>query len=364
MATDYNFIPLLIRGKDISAEEQKCVTRQYAEIGREALYHQMKKKKILPFAANTFAFCGLDRLFWQEILEQYRKRNRAILCYLDNVYIELDRQGVTKMFVSENFGALLSSGNDLALFASGDVDNYADPIEKEKIYRAFEVLGFTRKERYSGRHLIAAEFFPPQTEELPERFYISVDFYPLARLKLPCFVRADDFVDWDRVYRYGDTSVRLPPVDALTYICMLHISLHSFSRAPDIRLYTDLLNMSVTGVDYENIVRWSCRDHTCTRVATAAKLSNLLMRTCFPDKVIELSAGSHKLIARVYDTVRKDLRCEPRGLKVMLIEVLCHDNGVLHGVREILFPDKAWMKKVYGNCGVAAHCRHFMKVIH
>ena len=256
---------LLIRGTDLTEQEKDSLCQLYQAHGRDELCQMARERKILPFAANAFAFCGLDQAFWVDILEQYRRRNRAILNCLDTAYSELARQCVTKMFVTENFGALLSAGSDIALFASGDVDNHADPSEKEKIYKAFENLGYRLKERYSGGHLIAAEFFPPETEGLPEKFYISVDFYPLARLKLPCFIRSEEFVDWDKLFCYKSTAVKLPPADALMYICMLHISLHSFSRAPDIRLYIDLLNMCRTTVNYHKLAQWCRRDQTYLR---------------------------------------------------------------------------------------------------
>lgn len=363
MSLPDNFYCLLIRGQGFTQQERGELAEAYTELGREELHRMVQKKKILPFAANAFVACGLDADYWQQILEQYRMRNQAILRCLDQAYAELAKQGVKKMFVSENFGALLSAGNDLALFASGDVDNHADPAEKEKIYRAFETLGYTRKERFSGHHQIAAEFFPPKMEGLPEKFYISVDFYPLARLKLPCFIRSDDFVDWDKLHCYGDTAIKLAPADALMYICMLHISLHSFSRAPDIRLYIDLLNMSKTKVDFEKLEAWCHRDGTCTRAAVAAQLSNLLMNTQFPDSLINLSQKRQHVIKLVYDEKKNDLRYEPRGLKVLRIEVRCHDRGVGHGIWQILFPDRDWMKKTYGSSGLTAHLKHFCKVL-
>ena len=354
---------LLIRGTDLTQSEQAHIAQLYAQEGKDAMYEMAKTKKILPFAANAFVFCGLDTDFWEDILNQYRRRNRAILDCLDKAYAELTAQGVTKMFVTENFGALLSARNDIALFASGDVDNHADPSEKENIYRAFEALGYTRKERYSGGHQIAAEFFPPQTPDLPENFYISVDFYPLARLKLPCFIRSQDFVDWDQLYCYENTAIRLPPADALAYICLLHISLHSFSRAPDIRLYIDLLNVSRLSLHYETLAAWCRRDQTCTRAAVAASLSNALMGTRVPGSLTRQSRRAKSVLPLVYDRKAQDLRYEPRGLKVLLIEIRCHDRGILPGILEILFPGKTWMRSVYGSSGLKAHLKHFIKVL-
>ena len=358
-----NFCALLIRGTGLNNHEIERIKTVYKENGREEIYEFAKNKKILPFAANAFANNGIEVDFWNEVLNTYRIRNEIILSFLDKVYKSLHEMGVRKMFVSENFAALLSAKLNIALFASGDIDNFADPEEKEKIYHAFESLGCRRKERYSGKHQIAAEFFPQGNECLPNDFYVSVDFYPLARLKLPCFVNADDFINWDRLYNYENTHIVLPPVDALTYICMLHISLHSFSRAPDIRLYIDLLNMDKLLINYKDIKAWAIRDKTRTRLATAAELSNYLMKTSFPDEIIQDSKRRVKVEALVYDKSKEDLRYEPNSFDVLRIEINCDDKSSLNGLFKILFPDKKWMTKVYGSHGVVAHLKHIKKVL-
>lgn len=332
-------------------------------MGKDAVYEAVKTKKILPFAAKAICECGIDVDFWSRISDIYRYRNESILRFLDKAYRSLAECGVKKMFVSENFGALLLSGGDLSLFASGDVDNYADPAEKDKIYAAFDAIGCTRKERYAGKHQIAAEFFPSEDENLPEKFYVSVDFYPLARLKLPCFVRADDFVEWDKLSVYPGTAIKLPPASSLMYICLCHISLHSFSRAPDIRLYIDIMNMEKTNIDYSLIHQWCRRDHTCTRAATAADLANKLMKTQIPDDVIHLTDRRLKIEKIVYNPVTNDLIYEPKGFKIFRIEALCNDKGAINGCLEILFPKKTWMKSVYGSGSLKAYIKHFVKVI-
>lgn len=355
---------LFINSKKNTEDEKKLIIRKYCHEGKDAFFNEAKKKKVLPFVAKTLVELNLDVDFWGEILDSYRKRNKTILSALDEVYFELKKQGVKKMFVSENFGSLLSVGGDIGLFASGDVDNYADPIEKEKIYCAFENLGYSRTERFSGKHQIAAEFFPPKDKKgLPDGFYVSVDFYPLARLKLPCFVKADDFVDWDKVNVFKDTAIALPPPTALMYICLLHISLHSFSRAPDIRLYVDLLNMAQTPVDYDKIEEWCRRDHTCTRVSTAADICNIVLRTDLPKTIISLPKRKERIKKIVLNTEVNDLNYEPNRLEVLKIEVFCDDFSDLHGILSILHPDIEWMIKTYGGSGVIDYIKHFIKVL-
>lgn len=353
-----------INSEGITEEEKNIIIEIYCKYGKEFIYQQAKTKKVLPFVANTLIHLNLDGEFWSAILDEYRDRNTNILEVLNEAYFALNKHGVKKIFVSENFGALLSSSGDIGLFASGDVDNYADPCEKDKIYRAFEEIGYSRKERYSGKHQIAAEFFPPESKEgLPEGFYISIDFYPLARLKLPCFIEADTFVDWSMVSHYKDTAIVLPPPTALMYICLLHISLHSFSRAPDIRLYVDLLNMGHLQIDYVQIEKLCHRDHTCTRAAVAADICNRLLRTRFPEAIIGMSQRKEKVKRIVFNSETCDLIYEPHGLTVLKIEMACDDFSDFHGLKSILCPNKAWLKETYGSCGVAAHVKHLLRII-
>ncbi len=357
-----NFFCLLIRG-NLTQSEKKHVSEIYENLGKEEIQKLVDKKKIIPFAARTFCECGLDSTEWENVFEEYRKRNLKIIAFLDAAYKSLHAYGVKKMFVSENFGALLSAGEDIGLFTSGDVDNFAPLSEKEKIYAAMDAIGCTRKERFACNNQIAAEFFPPDSFDLPEKFYFSVDFYPLARLKLPCFIDEKKFVDWDAVHDYPGTEITLAPADALMYICMLHISLHSFSRAPDIRLYIDLLNMSKLKIDYDKLSEWCKRDGTCTRAAVAAEISNRLMHTDIPAVITELSVKKDRLLHRVYCDEKKDLQYEPRGLKVLMIEALCDDRNIFHGVASIIHPEKEWMIKTYGSCGLKSKMKHILRTL-
>lgn len=358
-----NFYCLLIRGTNLTKEEKTHIADIYTQYGKDGMLQLLTKKKILPFGAKAFVECDLDTGYWSDILCSFRERNRNILYFLNEAYKVLEKYGVRKMFVSENFGALLSCDGDIGLFSSGDIDNYADPAEKQNIYAAMEELGCTRKERFAVQHQIAAEFYPPESYHLPEKFYLSVDFYPLARLKLPCFIHADDFVDWNNMRNYADSHIHLAPADALTYICMLHISLHSFSRAPDIRLYIDLLNMWKAGADYDVIAAWCRRDKTVIRAGTACAVSNKLMKTAYPDSITNASKRIPKVMKKVFDAQKNDLIYEPSPIKILCIECLCDDRSNLHGLHDMLFPDRAWISQTYGKNGMSAYLKHWKRLL-
>ena len=363
MKTTGCFNSIIIRTEGLSEQEKELVCSVYQENGKTAMYEYFNTKKILPFAAKTFCNLGLDSDFWLPILEEYRERNRKIVAFLDVAYKTLREYGVKKAFLTENFSALLTSGRDIGLFASGDVDNCYDPEEKEKIYSALKSLGCTYRERYSLKRLNGTAWYLPPEYGLPKKFHVGFQPTPLSRLYLPNFVSMNDFDGWKDLYNYKDTSIQLPNPDTLLYICMLHISLHSFARAPDIRLYTDILNATQVEIDYKKIEDWAKKNNTKTRVSTAATLANYLMKTNIPDNIANLTDRKNKLINLVYDQSANDLIYEPQGLKVLKIESRCDDKGVIHGLFVIAFPEKGWMRQTYGGCGLGSYLKHIVRIL-
>lgn len=359
--TDINC--LIIRAEGLSERDEQRIRDIYTQYGKKSLYEYFKVKKILPFAAKTFSRLKLDKDFWTSILEEYRERNRKIITFLDEAYAVMDAHGAHKVFLSENFGALLSVDGDIGLFASGDTDNCYAPEEKNKIYQALVNIGCTYRETYSYRRLNGTAFFPPARYGLPEGFYLGTQPTPLSRLKLPSFVNMEDFDGWRDTYYYKNTHIRLANPTALMYICILHISLHSFSRAPDIRLYSDLLNMSKTNVDYDEIVDWCKKNKTQTRVSVATTLSNALIKTNIPIKVTNQTYRKNSVLKRVYDTNINYLINEPHGLKVLAIEIHCDDEGVIHGICKLAFPDKIWLSKTYGSTSLLAYFKHVRRLL-
>jgi len=358
-----NFNSIIIRTEGLNGQEIELIRATYKDNGKDSMYEYFKTKKILPFAAKTFCNLDIDVDFWRPIIEEYRERNRKIVVFLDDAYKALREFGVKKAFVTENFGALLTSGRDIGLFASGDVDNcYADD-EKNKIYQALQSIGCTYKEYFSIKRLNGSAWYAPKSYGLPDNFHFGFQPGPLSRWFIPGFVEMQDFDGWDDIYTYKDTEIQLASPSVLMYICMLHISLHSFSRAPDIRLYTDTLNMSLSQVDYSKIEDWSIKNNTKTRVSVAATITNYLMKTNLPENVTNQTKRKKKVLNLVYNPVENDLIYEPQGLKVLQIECLCDDKGFLHGMMDIAFPNKEWMYQTYGKSNVSAYLKHIRRIL-
>lgn len=332
------------------------------EVGNDELYRFAAKRKILPFVARTLVELNYNVEFWDKILNEYRARNSKILQYMDLTYKCLKVFGAKKIFVSENFGALLISDNDIGLFPSGDVDNFSTIEEKDKIYSAMKSLGCEIKEKYIEKHLIAAEFYPPASHDLPEGFYFRVDFYPLERLKVPCFIKAETFIDWDKCTYYRDTNIRLPDATQLMYICMMHTSIHSFVRTPDYRLYIDIYNLDKCKIDYSLIAGWTCCEKTHVRANVALSIYAELFGKSIDPVMKKTGKRESKLIGYVFDKKNRVLLETKNKFKILKIDIMCNDKSDFLGICEILFPDKRWMNKTYGKCGLKAYMKHLLKL--
>ncbi len=335
----------------------------YEREKKERIHSFAKQKKILPFIAQLLASLDLEKAFWQEILESYQQRNQRILEESEHLFRQFKKNHVEKIFVTENLGALLSADEDISLFASGDVDLYADISEKEKIYTSFQDTGYQIEERYSFQKLVNTSFCSP--ERFPDGFYFSVAWDPLSRMKLPCFVKADAFLEWDRCYKFRNTEITLPDRSTLMYICLLHVSLHSFSRAPDIRLYADIKNLSLGAIDWNWILKQARSDKTTIRVLASCVIASKLVRANIPKEMLSCRESEKvklsALLSLVYNEKHNCLKYEPKGWKVLLIEILSEDHIVLESAFRMLFPERGWTRETYlpaSGSSVLAYCRH------
>lgn len=338
--------------KTVLTDEQvkAYVKLLYEEEGFQKVYTATKKKKMLPFVASMMIQTDIDKDNWEPIMENYKTRNAIVCQQLNEVYAAMEQSGVNKIFISENYGALLNSGRDIGLFASGDCDSCADISEKQKIDAVFKNMGYTIKDRYSGKILCTSSYH--NSNLLPGDFYFGVCWEPLSRLKLPCFINMDDFVDWGNLRRLEGAYIKLPSVEALLYICLMHITLHSFSRAPAIRLYADILNSChCHNVKWEQVFEWARRDKTIVRMVTSAILANKLVNVEIPEfvKAYEDSRKVRRLLRMVYDFENECLKPEPGKLAVYAIEIACNDGNFLDGLSSIIYPGTSWLKNHYGH---------------
>ncbi len=349
----------------IRDEDRLVIQALYRDEGAEVIERRIRKRKFVPFTANLLDQLGFQDANWGALRDSYAVRNQTVIDGLQVLFESFDQFHVDRVVVVENFGAfLMADAEPLWRFGSGDVDLYGDIKQKDRIYAAAEAAGFQYEERFFGRSLISTSFHNEQL--LPESFYFDIGWFPTARLKIPFLNYKEEAVDWEHTRFFRNTRIRLPDKESLLYICMLHISVHNFSRQPDIRLYIDIQNTISGGdVNWEKLMSWAKRDGYTNRVATVAYLTRQLLYCDIPEKVISLSNVTRRdrLIRYVYDAQRNVLVAKPGALESLRIEMLANDKSDWKGLREIIFPSKAWLRQTFGDCLPLAYLRYLLGVI-
>ncbi len=345
----------------LEEEQVRTIKEIYLRDGKDAIFEAVRKKKLIPAVASLMCRLGLDEAFWGSYVEQYAQRNQEVIRCLDETYQLLTENGITKIAVVENFGALLASTQPLAMFGSGDLDQYADPGEREHIYNVLRDNGYEIDEVKAGNLIISSSI---RKDTFPEGFYFGINWDMTNRVNLPSFTAREDFIDWDRCMYYKDTAIRLPSPEGLMYVCMMHIAVHGFCKAPDIRLYYDVANAAQQPINWEMLAQWAERDENGVKISTAAFLAHKLLGVNIPAFMFEIGNKKQrdKLLAVVYDGQTNVLRDFPGRKARILIDIYSDEKNSLHGVKEILFPKYSWVQAKYG-AGVLGYAKHILSML-
>ena len=366
MSNLYNLIDnLAISGRSISNTDKSRICLFYANQGRKVIFDHAQKRKMIPFIAHLFCKLELDRDFWSKHAEQYKSRNLIILEILSQIFKNFHNANIYSIFLYENFGALISSETEISLFASGDVDLYTDFFNKNKIYSIMESHCFMPTNKGKRSEKVKTEFFNKKL--FNNGFGINVMWVPMSRLKLPFNMDINNCISVDSLKRYKDTEIMLPSNEALMYLCLLHISIHSFSRSPDIRLYADIINMCKLNVNWIIIMGYAKQDNTVIRIATAAILTKKLFNIEIPSFVLDYEneqSEVSKLIKLVYDDNKNVLKCPPNSMDILRIETYSDGKGLLKGIYDIIFPEKKWVMSYYEeSIVIKGYFKHIVNLI-
>ncbi len=335
------------RATDPTENDVHVIIGGYNNSTRSTLFEVSKSKKILPFIGNLMCRINLDKEFWDPVVTRYRTRNQYMLEVLNSVFTSFQTHDVTKVFVYENFGALLASGSDLALFASGDIDLYADPSERISIEKSLADCGFHPKYNNSSRELVASYFY---NTDLLEDFHVIVMWQPLSRKKLPFRTDISFCIDWHKTVRYKGSSIILPAYETLAYLCIMHVSVHGYSRAPDIRLYADVHNVSLLSPDWRKVLEYAIHDGHEIRLITVCTIAHQLLAISMPDYILDARLKQKtvgKLLRIVFDRKGNKLNVYPNWQEILKIESYSDNKSIVMGLFNMVFPDSNWIRHYY-----------------
>ena len=151
-----------------------------------------------------------------------------------------------------------------------------------------------------------------------DNFYYSVAWEPLSRTKLPSFLNINDFLDWDNLKSYKETNIKIPDNESLFFIACMHMTLHSYSRAPHIRLLSDISNIFRIKTDQQKIYDISKKSNTIIRLQSVINIAFSIIGT--PKLQNSELSRNVKRISRII-TSKNKLKIEPNKLQVLWLEI-------------------------------------------
>lgn len=334
---------------DLSIADKKYVIQNYNENNKNELCNRCKKKKYTPVLANFFCKMQIDYDFWEEKYLYYMSRNRSLIFFIDKIFNEFHSIGANKILLYENFGALLASGTDVALYASGDVDLYADISERTKIDKVLHGNGYSKINENSFNANFRVGYAGKLGDEL---FRINIMFIPIYRKKMPLLLNLENLIDWNNLRSYKDTNIKLPSKEALLYLSLLRISAHGYVKSPDTRLYIDIYNCSVENPDWKEIIKYAENDNTIVRIAAAAIIANSVFKIKIPKQITDLEKYNYK-IKRIVDIVVDKkyytLNLKPNYIERIILEIYSNNDSILKGLYKFALPNSDWLKKNYNS---------------
>lgn len=342
-------INLSFRVTPLTEKEKSYVLDNYTPDNACDLKETLKTKKVRPVVGKMMVSLGLDTDYWAKEYDSFLVRNRMVLQEIDDVFKTLQEGGVTKIFAYENFGALLLSGSDIALYSSGDVDLYADVHDKERIETLMQSLGYEPTRDVYNERCIMTEYLNPD-----KIIRVNIDWIILRRMMFPINISLDEVIDWNSLRTYENTHILLPSKEALLYLCLLRIAVHGFSRSPDVRLYIDIQNCTCVKPDWDTVIRWAKRDKVLTKVVAVAYIAHELNGVYVPQEVLSMAKNdkyAQKVLRLCYDEDNRTLIYDPAGIDLFRVEASSDNRSVFGEFLSVLFPSRRWLKSFYEKQG-------------
>lgn len=338
-------INFAFRVQPLTEEERDYAISGYTLENSTDLKDTLKVKKVRPVVGKMMMGLGIDTDYWQEEYNHFKKRNELVIAEVDRIFDALHQNGIMHAFAYENFGALLSSETDTALYSSGDVDLFADVCMKPQITEVMSSLGYLpTRDIYDERNIM--------TEYLKEDGIIRINFdwIILRRMMFPIDVSLDGVINWNSLRTYRNTNIKLPSIEALLYLCLLRIAVHGFSRSPDARLYIDVQNAVCTNPNWDTVLNWAKRDGVLTKIVVVATIAHKLNGVSVPETILSMAnenAYAQRIMKICYDDATRSLRYDPSGLELMKVEAASDDRSVVSQVMHLLFPSNKFLKMFY-----------------
>ncbi len=344
------FVSLCLKKYDLlSDKELEIIKIIYNKLGRKAIMDLVIKEKIVPFVAYTMSKINIEKSFWQKKYNYFRDRNIKIVKLLDAIFKEVKNKNIP-IFLYENFGSLLLSGEDIGLFCSGDVDLCSSLEYKEEIIKVLSSFGyFLRIRKYENLNVWTEFCNKAGTNDI----WINVMWVPITEKVLAVAPEIDSQFFFNNIAPIKNLNINVPSRTNLLFLCLLHTSVHKYTCSPGMKLNVDIDRLVISGkISWEKIVALAIKYNVKRRIAISLMLASDFLSTPVPQKTIIELGGSEYNAKKAYNylvghTFLANKSDEINRFRSFYLAALLHDKGLLIGFLRILFPERKWLSKIY-----------------
>ncbi len=334
------------------------IAHLYGEHGDAAVRQAAQDNRCEPLVADALAAALGDALPdpWRELLDTNERRVTDLKDALRTVVARLEDAGCPSALV-ESAGVLFGTNLPLRAFCSGDFDLLVQREHWDTVCDAFEAEGFHHADR-RGRPTTRVEYQREAADGTVQ--WLEVGFAPFDRMWLPLHYedRCETWLSRRRPSKRegADDLHVLAPADALVFVAF-HTSLHSFIRAPGLRLHVD-----VDRLVQDHLIDWAWvmdeidASHIRTRAYVSLAMARGLLGTPVPEDVLDaLDPGPTRRKALFGLLTREGVLADGAGklgrAQTVLLDVLLDDRGVGRWAAGAVAPDEAWMRSHFDREG-------------
>ncbi len=306
---------------------------------------------------------------WRRSLAANQARVVALVNALESVVRRLEAAGIRSAVV-EGGGAWLGSELPLSAFGAGDFDLLVAAGHDAVVAACFRAEGFvaeTRREVDFSR----VEF---RRQHHGATQWLNAGAIPFDRRWVPLHF-TDRSAQWlaRRIPSRKSAALHvLDPTDGLLFVC-IHTSLHSYVRAPGIRLHVEADRLVRDNpIDWERLVQETRATGLVTRVFVSLALAAAFFATPIPEAVFAgLCPPGWRWWAIRSLLQREGILAQgraklPRG-KTVLLDALLEDRGVGAWTRSALLPSGDWLRARHSDPAAAPlwrlHLNRFRRLL-
>lgn len=339
---------LAVQGRREPREDAELMAL-HQRIGDAATMDAARRNKVPHLVASTLeaVLGGAAPPAMRDALAANQRRVTALLDALRSISARLAALEVQHAVI-ESGGVLLASELPIAAYESGDLDILVPEARFHLALSCFEAEGF---EPHDRRARPTRRIELKRTDPTGVDLHLEVGCSPFDRMWVPLSFkdRSPLWLERSRPARKRRDLAVLDDTDACLFVA-LHTSMHSFVRAPGLRLHVDVDRLvRDCDIDWTRFIDEAALACARTRVFVSLSMARGLLGTPIPDSVLHALSpppGRCRAILALlaHNGVEAGGPKLPRAQAIAL-DALLADEGLGGWSRHLLLPPRSWMEE-------------------